>query len=150
MKAPTDHTKALRQHLVKLLTESEAHAGFDDAVKDMPPALQGKRPKALRTHRGSCLNTSASRSGTFLSSRAIRNTSRRTFRAGIGLRRRNLPMKRRGTRVLRNFAPIGRLFANSRQTNPPTYSQKFRTVMGKRSFGRRCSQRTTIRITSEN
>jgi DinB superfamily len=45
MKAPTDHTKALRQHLVKLLTESEAHAGFDDAVKDMPPALQGKRPK---------------------------------------------------------------------------------------------------------
>jgi hypothetical protein len=40
-----DHTKALRQQLVKLLQESEAHAAFDDAVKDMPLESQGKIPK---------------------------------------------------------------------------------------------------------
>ena len=45
MKTTTDHTKSLRQQLVKLLTKSEAHADFDDAVKDMPTALMGTRPK---------------------------------------------------------------------------------------------------------
>jgi hypothetical protein len=45
MKTRTDHTSALRQQLIKLLTESEAHAPFDDAVENMPTALQGKRPK---------------------------------------------------------------------------------------------------------
>jgi hypothetical protein len=41
----TDHVKALREQLVKLLTDSEAHASFETAVKDMPADLQGKRPK---------------------------------------------------------------------------------------------------------
>jgi hypothetical protein len=45
MKTTTDNTKLLRQQLVKLLKESEAHADFDAAVKDMPVALRGKRPK---------------------------------------------------------------------------------------------------------
>jgi len=37
--------KALREQLVKLLTDSEAHANFETAVKDMPANLQGKRPQ---------------------------------------------------------------------------------------------------------
>jgi hypothetical protein len=37
--------KALRKHLVYLLTEGGAHLDFDSAVKDMPAALQGKIPK---------------------------------------------------------------------------------------------------------
>jgi hypothetical protein len=36
---------ALREHLVELLTKAHAHATFDDAVKDLPAELQGKRPK---------------------------------------------------------------------------------------------------------
>ncbi|MBS1801914.1 MAG: DinB family protein [Acidobacteria bacterium] len=36
---------ALREHLVKLLTEGQAHATFEDAVKDMSPELYGKVPK---------------------------------------------------------------------------------------------------------
>lgn len=40
-----DQNKALRRQLIKLLEESEAHAGFDDAVKDMPFEAQGKIPK---------------------------------------------------------------------------------------------------------
>ncbi len=40
-----DHIKSLRQHLIKVLEGSEAHAEFDDAVKDMPFALQGNIPK---------------------------------------------------------------------------------------------------------
>jgi hypothetical protein len=39
-----DHTKVLRRQLVKLLEESEAHAAFNDAVKDMPFESQGKIP----------------------------------------------------------------------------------------------------------
>jgi hypothetical protein len=40
-----DHSKALRHQLVKLLEESEAHAAFDDAVKEMPFESQGKISK---------------------------------------------------------------------------------------------------------
>jgi hypothetical protein len=37
--------KALRKHLVYLLTEGGAHLDFDSAVSDMPFAMQGKVPK---------------------------------------------------------------------------------------------------------
>jgi hypothetical protein len=38
------HLKSLRKHLVNLLTKGEAHASFEDAVKDVPPAARGKKP----------------------------------------------------------------------------------------------------------
>ena len=41
----TKNDKALRKHLLYLLTEGGAHLDFDTAVKNMPFALQGKRPK---------------------------------------------------------------------------------------------------------
>lgn len=41
----TNQDKALREQLVKLLTDSEAHANFETAVKDVPADVQGKRPK---------------------------------------------------------------------------------------------------------
>lgn len=40
-----EQMKLLRQHLIKVLEGSEAHAEFDAAVADMPFALQGKLPK---------------------------------------------------------------------------------------------------------
>jgi hypothetical protein len=40
-----EQMKLLRQHLIKVLEGSEAHAEFDAAVADMPFALQGKIPK---------------------------------------------------------------------------------------------------------
>lgn len=39
------HLKSLRKHLVYLLTKGGAHATFEDAVKDVPPAARGKKPK---------------------------------------------------------------------------------------------------------
>jgi hypothetical protein len=36
--------KSLREHLQTLLDSGHAHLKFDDAVKDFPPALRGKRP----------------------------------------------------------------------------------------------------------
>lgn len=39
--------KTLRQDLLSLLIEANAHASFDDAVKDMPADLRGKRPDGL-------------------------------------------------------------------------------------------------------
>jgi hypothetical protein len=37
--------KALRQHLIKLLKGGDAHATFEQAVKDFPVELRGKTPK---------------------------------------------------------------------------------------------------------
>ena len=37
---------SLRQHLVTLLTNGHAHADFDSAIRKIPPALEGKRPKS--------------------------------------------------------------------------------------------------------
>ena len=37
--------KELREHLIYLLQDGGAHANFDAAVKDMPPALRGKKPE---------------------------------------------------------------------------------------------------------
>jgi hypothetical protein len=39
--------QAVRKHLIALLRESHAHAGFDNAVKDVPPDKIGVRPKGL-------------------------------------------------------------------------------------------------------
>lgn len=39
--------KSLRQHLLKLLEGSEAHAEFDAVVRGLPASLQGKRPKGV-------------------------------------------------------------------------------------------------------
>jgi hypothetical protein len=35
----------LREQLIALITKGNAHATFDEAVKDMPVELRGKRPK---------------------------------------------------------------------------------------------------------
>ena len=40
-----DHDLSLRQHLLDLLTGSNAHADFEAAIKDLPAILRGKRPK---------------------------------------------------------------------------------------------------------
>jgi hypothetical protein len=37
--------KSVREHLVKLLAGGQAHATFEAAVKGLPAALRGKRPK---------------------------------------------------------------------------------------------------------
>ena len=36
-------SQALREHLVALLGSSQAHAGFEAAVRDLPPELRGKK-----------------------------------------------------------------------------------------------------------
>ena len=42
---PQDRDAPVRQHLLDLLTGGHAHADFDSAVRNMPAALRGKRPK---------------------------------------------------------------------------------------------------------
>ena len=43
--ATASRDKALREHLLNLLNGGHAHADFDTAIKNLPPALRGKRPK---------------------------------------------------------------------------------------------------------
>jgi hypothetical protein len=43
------HLKALRKHLVDLLTKGEAHVTFEDAVKGVPAEARGKVPEGA-TH----------------------------------------------------------------------------------------------------
>lgn len=38
-----DHDQALRQHLIELLKGGHAHARFEQAIKDLPPDLRGKK-----------------------------------------------------------------------------------------------------------
>ena len=40
-----ENDTALREHVVNLLKGGGAHASFDEAVKDMPVGLRGKRPQ---------------------------------------------------------------------------------------------------------
>lgn len=40
-----DHDTSLRQHLIDLLTGSNAHADFEAAVRDLPADLRSKRPE---------------------------------------------------------------------------------------------------------
>lgn len=40
-----DHEAGLRQHLLELLNGGHAHADFDAAIRNIPPAKRGKRPK---------------------------------------------------------------------------------------------------------
>jgi hypothetical protein len=44
-KTSIDHDTSLRKHLLELLAGGQAHATFDAAVKNLPLALRGKRPK---------------------------------------------------------------------------------------------------------
>ncbi len=39
--------QSLREHLMYVLKGEGAHAGFDATVKELPPALRGKRPEGL-------------------------------------------------------------------------------------------------------
>ncbi|MGD0912455.1 MAG: DinB family protein [Terracidiphilus sp.] len=39
-----DRDASLREHLLKLLTAEQAHAGFEAAIKNLPAELRGKRP----------------------------------------------------------------------------------------------------------
>ncbi len=43
--ATADHDASLRQHLLNLLTGGHAHADFSAAIRNIPPAARGKRPK---------------------------------------------------------------------------------------------------------
>ena len=40
-----NHDAVLRKHLVTLLKSGDAHAEFEDAVRDFPEDLRGKRPE---------------------------------------------------------------------------------------------------------
>lgn len=46
-KAAPKEANVFRKELISLLTEDNAHAGFDAAVKDFPAALRGERPHGL-------------------------------------------------------------------------------------------------------
>jgi len=39
--------KLLREHLISLMTEGNAHATFDQAVENLPSELRGRRPEGL-------------------------------------------------------------------------------------------------------
>ncbi len=42
-----ERSNAFRKELISLLTEENAHAGFDAAVKNFPANLRGERPQGL-------------------------------------------------------------------------------------------------------
>ncbi len=47
MQSVTDLTAAVREQLIALLTGSNAHRSFDEAVRNFPPSLRGVKPDKL-------------------------------------------------------------------------------------------------------
>jgi len=47
MASKDPHSKELRDHIIYLLNGGGAHAGFDDAVKNVPEELRGAKPDRL-------------------------------------------------------------------------------------------------------
>lgn len=43
----TSHDQPLRQQLVSLMTEANAHATFDQAIENLPVKLRGQRPEGV-------------------------------------------------------------------------------------------------------
>ncbi len=43
-----DKNQSLRRHIVELLTKEHAHAGFESAIKGLPPSLRGARPEGAQ------------------------------------------------------------------------------------------------------
>ena len=43
----SDHTAALREHLLYLLRGGGAHLNFDQAIAGLPPELRGARPPGV-------------------------------------------------------------------------------------------------------
>jgi hypothetical protein len=46
VKSSTDPDKSIREHVVALLTQGNAHVTFDDAVKGLAPKFRGVRPQS--------------------------------------------------------------------------------------------------------
>jgi hypothetical protein len=42
---PQDPHQSLREHILALLAGGQAHATFEDAIKDFPPKLRGTKPE---------------------------------------------------------------------------------------------------------
>ena len=42
---PQDPHASLRQHLIELLAGGQAHAKFDDVIRNLPPELRGAKPQ---------------------------------------------------------------------------------------------------------
>jgi DinB superfamily len=47
MSQSNEQNAMLREQLVKLLAWQDAHVNFDDAIQDVPPDMQGVRPKGM-------------------------------------------------------------------------------------------------------
>ena len=105
-KTAADRDAPLRHHLLELLNGGHAHADFDAAVRNVPVALRGKRPKGAEHSPWEILEHLRIAQGTFWSSRATPVTNRRTGRAATGPRPPRRPMKRRGTKARAPFAAI--------------------------------------------
>ncbi len=101
---PPTAIAALREHLLELLNGGHAHATFDAAVKNLPAALRGKRPKGAEHSPWEVLEHLRIAQWDILEfSRNPKHQSPRGPRA-TGRRRPRLRMKRRGTRACAPFA----------------------------------------------
>ena len=90
---------ALREHLVKLLIEAQAHATFDDAVKGLESELRGKVPKGGEHSPWQLLEHLRIAQWDIVEfSRNVKHESPK-WPEGTGLRRRNRRTRKRGTRA---------------------------------------------------
>ena len=99
-------TDSLREHLLGMLKSRNAHADFDAAVADFPPALRGVKPKGVPYSAWELLEHIRLAQSDILEFSRDPSTSRRNGRTVTGPRRRLRRVLPPGTRASRACAPI--------------------------------------------
>ena len=134
--------------LLELLRGGHAHADFDAAVKNLPAALRGKRPKGAEHSPWEILEHLRIAQWDILEFSRNPNINHPTGPTATGRRRRRLPMKRHGTRACAPSAATSRRCAISSPIQRPISTRRFPTARGRPSCEKRCSSPTTMPIIS--
>ena len=131
-----DHNKSLRQHLIKVLEGSEAHAEFEAAAADMPFALQGKIPKGAEHSPWQELEHLRIAQWDIFEFAVDPKHKSPKFPARYWPGQPEPPNEKAGLKARRRFMPIASASLKSWPMNPPICLRKSHMVTGRPSCAR--------------
>ncbi len=138
---------ALREHLVFLLKEGGAHAGFENAIKGLPAALRSKRPRGSAHSLWEILEHMRLAQWDILEfSRNPNHKSPLQGRQVTGPKAAVLRILGHGPKASRRSRLAGRRCVVWLQTNRPIFSRASRGAPVRPSCAKRCSSPTITRI----
>ncbi len=138
-----DRDAALREHLLALLHGGHAHADFDTAVRNLAPALRGKRPKGAEHSPWELLEHLRIAQGDILEfSRDAKHKSP-DWPSGYWPATAAPPNDKAWDKSVRAFRRDLKAMCDLVRIQRPICSHEFRTGTGRRFCARRCWPPTT-------